>query len=80
MTYDVTMEAGGQSLIMASTVARTQAIHEDEAVWQIATTIESQMGTAIDTVSLRAPAPHRRFELCTDPPRLSRMSSLIDCS
>ena len=53
MTYDVTMEAGGQSLTMASTVARTQAMHEDEAVWQIATTIESQMGTAVDTVSLR---------------------------
>ena len=47
------MEPGGQSLTMASTVARTQAMHDDEAVWQVATTIESQMGTAVDTVSLR---------------------------
>ena len=53
MTYDVSMEAGGQSLTLASTVARTQAMHDDEAVWQVATTLESQMGTAVDTVSLR---------------------------
>ena len=50
----MTPEAGGQSLTMVSTVARTQAMHDDETVWQVATTIESQqMGTAVETVSLR---------------------------
>ena len=53
LTYDVSMEAGGQSLTMTSTVARTQAMHDGEAVWQVATTIESPMGTAVETVSLR---------------------------
>ena len=53
LTYDVTMEAGGQSLTMVATVARTQAMHDGEAVWRVATTIESQVGTAADTVSLR---------------------------
>ena len=53
LTYDVSMEAGGQSLTMTSTVARTQAMHDGKAVWQVATTIESPMGTAVETVSLR---------------------------
>ena len=54
LTYELQMQAGGQSFAMSSTVARTRATHEGEDVWQIATTIESPMGQAVDTVMLGA--------------------------
>ena len=54
LSYNVRMEAGGQSLAMSSTVVRSRATHEGEDVWQIATTVESPMGKGVDTVTLRA--------------------------
>ena len=54
VTYDVKMDAGGQTLAMTSTIARSRATHSDEEVWQITSTLESPMGNAVDTVFLRA--------------------------
>ena len=53
-TYEVKMEAAGQSLDMRSTVVRSRATREDEDVWQITSTLASPMGNAVDTVFLRA--------------------------
>ena len=53
LTYELQMQAGGQSLAMSSTVATTRSTHNGEDVWQVATTVESPMGKAVDTVMLR---------------------------
>ena len=53
LTYELQMQAGGQSLAMSSTVATTRSTHNGEDVWQVATTVESPMGNAVDTVMLR---------------------------
>ncbi|MYE24289.1 MAG: S9 family peptidase [Gammaproteobacteria bacterium] len=53
LTYEVTMQAGGQSMAMTSTTARTRATHDDEEAWRVETTLESPMGIATDTVLLR---------------------------
>ncbi len=54
LTYDVTMEAGGQTMTMTTTVERTRATHKDEDVWQIATTVNAPMGTSTDTIIVRS--------------------------
>ena len=54
LTYDVTMEAAGQSMAMRSTVARSRATHAEADVWQITSTVESPMGAAVDTLYLNA--------------------------
>jgi len=53
LTYEVTMQAGGQSMAMTSTTARTRATHDGEEAWRVETTVESPMGVATDTVLLR---------------------------
>ena len=65
LTYDVTMEAGGQTMTMTTTVERTLATHEDEEVWQIATTVDAPMGKSTDTILVRADdlrPVHRRMQ------------------
>ncbi|MDE0349620.1 MAG: S9 family peptidase, partial [Gammaproteobacteria bacterium] len=65
LTYDVTMEAGGQTMTMTTTVERTRATHKDEEVWQIATTVNAPMGASTDTILVRADdlrPVHRRLE------------------
>ncbi len=52
-TYDVKMEAGGQTFAMASTIARSRATRDDKEVWQITSTLQSPTGDAVDTVYLR---------------------------
>ena len=54
LTYDVTMEAGGQTMTMTTTVVRSRATHEGEDVWQVATTVDTPMGESKDTILLRA--------------------------
>lgn len=53
LTYDVTMEAGGQTMTMTTKVARSRATHRDEEVWQVETTARTPMGENTDTVLLR---------------------------
>ena len=65
LTYDVTMQAGGQTMTMTTTVERTRAMHNDEDVWQIATTVDAPMGTSTDTILVRADdlrPVHRRMQ------------------
>ena len=53
LTYDVTMEAGGQTMTMTTTVERSRATHRGEEVWRIATTVDTPMGESTDNVLLR---------------------------
>ena len=53
LVFDVTMEAGGQSITMRSTVVRSRATRADAEVWQVASTVDSPMGSAVDTLYLR---------------------------
>ncbi len=53
LTYDVTMQAGGQTMTMTTTVARNRATHRGEEVWEIATTVDAPMGKSKDTVLVR---------------------------
>lgn len=53
LVFDVTMEVGGQSMAMRSTVARNRATHGDEEVWQVTSTVDSPMGSAVDTLYIR---------------------------
>ena len=54
LTYDVTMEAGGQTMTMTTTVERSRATHRGVDVWRIATTVDTPMGESTDTVLVRA--------------------------
>ena len=53
LTYDVTMEAGGQTMTMSNTVVRSRATHEGEEVWRIETSAQTPMGASTDTILLR---------------------------
>ena len=52
LTYRITMEMAGQPIAMDTTVERSRAIHNDEEVWRVATTVESPMGQASDIAFL----------------------------
>ena len=52
LTYRVTMEAGGQSIDLDSTVSWSRATYADQDVWRVATTIDSPMVKASDIAFL----------------------------
>ena len=53
LTYETTIEMGGQSMAIDTVVTRSEATHGEAAVWRVATVLDTPAGSATDTVLLR---------------------------
>ena len=53
LTYEMTIEMGGQSMAVDTVVSRSEATHGEDAVWRIATIVDTPAGAATDVVLLR---------------------------